>query len=103
MRYPVLRTATAADALPCHVLEVSAYEGDEAATLEKIATRIERYPQGFLVMELESGIAGFINSGCAQRVVMSDEAFKELVGHDSLAPHVVVMSVVVDPVHQGRG
>ena len=103
MRYPVLRTATAADALPCHVLEVSAYEGDEAATLEKIATRIERYPQGFLVMELESGIAGFINSGCAQRVVMSDEAFKELVGHDPAAPNVVIMSVVVDPAQQGKG
>lgn len=34
---------------------------------------------------------------------MSDEAFKELVGHASDAPNVVIMSVVVDPAHQGNG
>jgi len=46
---------------------------------------------------------GFINSGCAHEVVMSDEAFKELVGHVAEAPNVVIMSVVVDPAHQGKG
>lgn len=46
---------------------------------------------------------GFINSGCAFDVVMSDESFKELVGHDAQAPNVVIMSVVVDPAFQGRG
>ena len=34
---------------------------------------------------------------------MSDEEFKELVGHDPDAPNVVIMSVVVDPAQQGRG
>lgn len=34
---------------------------------------------------------------------MSDEAFKELVGHAAEAPNVVIMSVVVDPAHQGKG
>ena len=34
---------------------------------------------------------------------MADEAFKELVGHDPAAPNVVIMSVVVDPAHQGKG
>ena len=34
---------------------------------------------------------------------MSDEAFKELVGHDPQAPNVVIMSVAVDPACQGRG
>jgi GNAT superfamily N-acetyltransferase len=34
---------------------------------------------------------------------MSDEAFKELVGHSAEAPNVVIMSVVVDPLHQGKG
>jgi len=36
-------------------------------------------------------------------VVLSDESFKELVGHDADAPNVVIMSVAVDPAHQGRG
>jgi ribosomal protein S18 acetylase RimI-like enzyme len=98
-----LRNATPADAPRCYEIEISAYEGDEAATLEKIATRIALYPQGFLILEADGQVVGFINGGCAHDVVMSDEAFKELVGHSADAPNVVIMSVVVDPAHQGKG
>ncbi|MGE8064557.1 GNAT family N-acetyltransferase [Pseudomonas sp. NPDC089569] len=91
------------DAERCYEIEIGAYEGDEAATLEKIRTRIEQYPEGFLILEVEGKVVGFINSGCAHEVVMSDEAFKELVGHDPVAPNVVIMSVVVDPDYQGKG
>lgn len=100
---PVFRPAVPADAQRCFQIESTAYEGDEAATLEKIRTRIAQYPEGFQVMELGGWIAGFINSGCAHDVVMSDEAFKELVGHDPQAPNVVIMSVVLDPEYQGKG
>lgn len=100
---PIFRQALPADAQRCFQIESTAYEGDEAATLEKIVLRIEQYPEGFQVMELDGLVAGFINSGCADDVVMSDEAFKELVGHDPAAPNVVIMSVVLDPLHQGKG
>jgi GNAT superfamily N-acetyltransferase len=36
-------------------------------------------------------------------VQMSDEAFKELIGHDPKGPNVVIMSVVVHPDYQGQG
>ena len=97
------RQAAAEDAERCYQIEIGAYEGDEAATLEKIRTRIGQYPQGFLILEQGDELVGFINSGCAHAVVMSDEAFKELVGHDPLAANVVIMSVVVAPEHQGKG
>ncbi|MFV3402656.1 MULTISPECIES: GNAT family N-acetyltransferase [Pseudomonas] len=97
------RQPTLEDAERCHAIEISAYEGDEAATLEKIRTRIAQYPEGFLLLERQGEIIGFINSGCAFTVEMADEAFKELVGHDPAAPNVVIMSVVVDPAHQGQG
>lgn len=97
------RQAVPADAERCFEIESTAYEGDEAATLAKIQTRISNYPQGFLVMQAGSKTIGFINSGCAHTVVMSDEAFKELVGHDPAATNVVIMSVVIDPAYQGRG
>ncbi len=103
MPAPSFRHALPSDAERCHAIEIGAYEGDEAATLAKIRTRIAQYPQGFLVMELEGQVIGFINSGCAHEVVMSDEAFKELVGHDAGAANVVIMSVVIDPAFQGRG
>lgn len=103
MSSPVFRQATAADAARCFVIETISYEGDEAATQAKIATRIARYPQGFLCLELDGDIIGFINAGCAWEVVMSDDAFKELVGHDPDAPNAVIMSVVVHPDYQGKG
>jgi ribosomal protein S18 acetylase RimI-like enzyme len=103
MATPNFRLACLADVNRCFQIESSAYEGDEAATREKIATRITQYPQGFLAMELDGAVIGFINSGCADNVVMSDEAFKELVGHDPAAPNVVIMSVVIEPAYQGKG
>ncbi|RBH57620.1 MULTISPECIES: GNAT family N-acetyltransferase [Pseudomonas] len=97
------RNAAPSDAARCYQIESCAYEGDEAATLEKIAKRIAQYPQGFLILEDGGEVIGFINSGCAHEVVMSDEAFKELVGHSAEAPNVVIMSVVLDPAQQGKG
>ncbi len=76
----VYRQATLADVERCFEIETSAYEGDEAATREKIATRIQQYPEGFLCMERQGEVIGFINSGCAWEVVMSDEAFKRWSG-----------------------
>lgn len=99
----MFRNAHPSDADRCFEIETSAYEGDEAATLEKIAKRIEIYPEGFLVLEADGEVVGFINSGCADEVEMSDEEFKELVGHDPEASNVVIMSVVVAPAHQGKG
>jgi len=103
MTTPMFRQAVPSDTMRCYQIENSAYEGDEAATREKIATRIAQYPQGFLIMELAGDVIGFINSGCAHEVVMSDESFKELIGHDAQAAHVVIMSVVIDRAHQGKG
>ncbi len=99
----VFRNALQSDADRCFEIETSAYEGDEAATREKIAKRIETYSLGFLVLEISGQVVGFINCGCAYEVEMSDEEFKELIGHDPDAPNVVIMSVVVDPSHQGKG
>ena len=91
------------DAARCFEIETSAYEGDEAATLEKITQRLAEYPQGFLILEIEGKVVGFINSGCAFEVEMADEAFKELIGHAPEAPNVIVLSVVVDPAYQQQG
>ena len=56
-----------------------------------------------MCLESEGQVIGFINAGCAWDVVMSDEEFKELIGHDPAAPNVVIMSVVLDPAYQGKG
>ncbi|MGG7564773.1 GNAT family N-acetyltransferase [Rhodovulum sp. DZ06] len=98
-----IRTARPEDAPRCHQIEAAAYSPDEAATLAKIETRIALNPGGFVVLEVDGEIAGFINSGCAHVVDMADDAFKSLVGHDPEAPKVVILSVVLDPAHHGKG
>lgn len=99
----VIRHVIPTDLDRCYAIETVAYEGDEAATREKIATRIATWPEGFIVAEVDGVVAGFINSGAAFQVQMSDEAFKELIGHDPAGPQVVIMSVVVHPDYQGQG
>jgi ribosomal protein S18 acetylase RimI-like enzyme len=99
----LIRLVTSADLARCYEIESTSYEGDEAATREKIATRIATWPQGFVVCEVDGVVAGFINGGAAFQVEMSNEEFKELIGHDPDGPHVVIMSVVVHPDFQGRG
>jgi ribosomal protein S18 acetylase RimI-like enzyme len=98
-----IRSACLADLDRCHQIESIAYEGDEAATREKIKTRIERYPAGFMVVDVDGETAGFINSGCADIVRMSNREFKELIGHHPDGRHNVILSVAVHPEYQGRG
>ena len=87
----------------CFEIEKASYAGDEAATKEKILKRIKVYPEGFIVLENNKEIIGFINSGATHKVALSDDEFKELIGHDPSGKHIVIMSVVVHPNYQGKG
>jgi ribosomal protein S18 acetylase RimI-like enzyme len=96
----LIREVKVEDLDRCYEIETVSYAGDEAATKEKILKRIETYPEGFIVLENDHEIIGFINSGATDNVQLSDEEFKELIGHDAQGKHIVVMSVVVHPDYQ---
>jgi len=87
----------------CFEIESVSYSGDEAATKDKILKRIKTYPEGFIVLEYDKEIIGFINSGATEKVELSDEEFKELNGHDPKGKHIVILSVVIHPDYQGKG
>ncbi|MCF6319997.1 MAG: GNAT family N-acetyltransferase [Proteobacteria bacterium] len=99
----MIRQAQIKDLDRCFEIESIAYAGDESASKEKIAKRINTYPQGFIVKELDNQVVGFVNSGACHRVELSDEDFKELIGHDEKGKHIVIMSVVVHPDFQKKG
>jgi len=99
----MIRQVQINDLNQCFDIETTAYAGDEAASKEKIALRINTYPQGFIVKEIEGKVVGFINSGACHQVELSDEDFKSLVGHDETGKHIVIMSVVVHPNYQQQG
>lgn len=98
-----IRSPKLSDIDRCYEIESLSYASDEAATREKIATRIKNYPEGFMLIEDGNTIIGFINSGSTDHVVMSDDQFKELIGHDPQGQHNVIMSVVVHPDFRGQG
>jgi len=98
-----MRLVTEQDLERCFKIETESYAGDEAASKEKILKRIKTYPEGFIILENEEEIIGFVNSGATHKVELSDEEFKELVGHDPSGLHIVIMSVVIHPKYQRRG
>ena len=98
----IIRSANVSDLDRCFEIENDAYAGEEAATKEKVLKRIQTYPEGFIVLENETEIIGFINSGATHKVELSDEEFKELIGHDPDGKHIVIMSVAIHPNYQGK-
>ena len=56
-----IRNVVKSDLDRCFEIEKVFYEGNEAATREKIRKRIHKYPEGFIVMELNGMVVGFIN------------------------------------------
>lgn len=99
----MIRQVKEQDLDQCFEIENTAYAGDEAASKEKISTRINTYPEGFIVEEYKGEVIGFINSGACHQVELSDEDFKELIGHDPKGKHIVIMSVAVHPQYQRQG
>jgi len=87
----------------CHRIEQLGYGSSEAATEEKILKRIKIYPEGFLVAAKDEEVIGFVNSGATNKVDLSDESFKDMVGHDPDGRNLVIMSVVVQENYQGQG
>ena len=99
----MIRQVKSSDLDRCYEIESTAYDGEEAATREKIEKRIQLYPQGFFVYETEGVVVGLINSACADHVNMSDNNIKELVGHHEEGRHAVIMSLAVHPGFQRKG
>jgi ribosomal protein S18 acetylase RimI-like enzyme len=103
MKPIVIRSATPDDAIPCYIIETTCFEPSEAATQARIRTRIETFPEGFLVAELDDVIVGFTNSGATYKDDLSGEALKDMVGHEADGANLVVFSLAVHPAHQGHG
>ncbi|HEX6305343.1 MAG TPA: GNAT family N-acetyltransferase [Anaerolineales bacterium] len=98
----IIRQVTRNDLDQCFKIESDSY-GPEGAPRERIARRIDLYPQGFLVAELHQQIVGFVNSGATNKDDLSDEALKDMVGHDAEGKNIVIFSLAVDPKYRDKG
>jgi ribosomal protein S18 acetylase RimI-like enzyme len=98
----MIRQVTMCDLDRCFAIESACY-GPEGATREKIRKRIELYPHGFLVAEKNRQVVGFVNSGSTHKDDISDEALKDMIGHDPTGNNIVIFSLAVNPQFQSRG
>lgn len=98
-----IRQVTPNDLDACFNLESICFLPSEAASRKNIRTRIENYPEGFLVAEYQGSVIGHINSGSCNQDDITDEDFKALVGHESDGSNNVVFSLAVLPEFQGKG
>jgi ribosomal protein S18 acetylase RimI-like enzyme len=97
-----IRQVVGDDLERCAAIEAACY-GPEGATRDRIQKRITQYPEGFLVAELRGQLAGFVNSGSTHKDDLTDEEFKDLVGHDPSGCNIVIFSLAIHPDFQRRG
>ncbi|MGE4291298.1 MAG: GNAT family N-acetyltransferase [Desulfovibrio sp.] len=103
----LIRRVRGEDRKGCCGVEAACFPQEEAASPAAIADRIRIFPEGFYVAEaLDRGtsvIAGMVNSGATDKGDITDEAFKQLVGHDPDGENMVVFSLSVRPEWRGCG
>lgn len=99
----IIRHVLPRDLDECYLVEVSGFPPEEAATRETIKLRIDTFPQGFLVAEMNGTIVGILNSAATDKEDLSDEELKQLIGHDPDGKNLVVFALVVLPEFQKQG
>lgn len=98
-----IRQAAIGDAHLCAEIEASCFPPSEGASERRIRKRILTFPQGFLVLERNGEIIGFINCAATNKPDLSDEKFKDMIGHEPDGKNLVVFSLTVKPEFQGMG
>ncbi|CCH50572.1 GNAT family N-acetyltransferase [Pseudodesulfovibrio piezophilus] len=91
------------DLTACHTIESQSFPPCEAALTTSLEARITTYPEGFFVAECAGKVIGQINSGSTSKDDISDEEFKQLIGHDPEGCNIVIFSLSVLPKYRKRG
>lgn len=87
----------------CFTVEISGFPPEEAAPRATIKLRIDRFPEGFLVAEVDGRVVAMLNSGATDKEDISDEELKQLIGHDAGGKNMVVFALAVLPEFQKQG
>lgn len=99
----IIRHVLPKDLDECFRVETSGFPPEEAAARETIQLRMDTFPQGFFVAEMDGSVVGMLNSGSTHKDDISDEELKQLIGHDPRGKNMVVFALAVLPEFQKRG
>lgn len=87
----------------CFAVETSGFPPEEAATRATIKLRMEMFPEGFLVAQIDGRVVGILNSGATNKDDISDEELKQLIGHHPDGRNMVVFGLAVLPEYRKQG
>lgn len=99
----IIRHVLPHDLDECLVVETSGFPPEESATRETIKLRIDSFPEGFLVAELDGRLVGILNSAATDKDDISDEELKQLIGHDANGKNMVVFALAILPEFRKQG
>ena len=99
----IIRHVLPKDLDDCFLVETSGFPPEEAATRETIKLRIDTFPQGFFVAEMNGKVVGILNSASTDKEDISDEELKQLIGHDPNGKNMVIFALAVLPEFQKQG
>ncbi len=99
----IIRNVLPKDLDECFLVETSGFPPEEAATRETVRLRIDTFPQGFFVAEINGRVVAMLNSAATNKEDISDEELKQLVGHDPAGKNMVVFALAVLPEFQKQG
>ena len=99
----IIRNVLPKDLHECFLVETSGFPPEEAATRKTIKLRIDTFPQGFLVAEIDGRVVGILNSAATDKEDLGDEELKQLIGHAPHGKNLVVFALAVLPEFQKRG
>ncbi len=99
----IIRHVLPEDLDECFLVETSGFSPEEAATRETIQLRIECFPEGFLVAQVDGRVVGILNSAATDKTDLGDEELKHLVGHDPAGKNLVVFALAVLPEYRKQG
>jgi predicted N-acetyltransferase YhbS len=103
MNEVLVRKVQPGDLAGCCLVETACWPPEEAAARETIQLRINEFPDGFFVAELDGRIVGMVNGACTDREDISDEELKQLIGHDVNGRNMVIFALAVLPEFQKQG
>lgn len=99
----IIRSVLPNDLDDCLMVEMSGFPPEEAASKKTLKLRMETFPQGFFVAELDERVIGILNSAATNQDDISDEELKQLIGHDRNGRNLVVFALAVLPEYRKQG
>lgn len=98
-----IRNALSNDLNVISKIESICFPSAEAAPKNVLKERIEVFPKGFFVAELNNEVIGFINGGASNENTLEDDFFKTMDLHLHNGENLMVFGLDVLPEHQKKG